>query len=102
MGCANQPAGTNFPPHNGELCDANGMLTTNPNFPCGGDAYGLFRNPTDALCYTQHPQPESPRPQYQAFKTVTTHVQNVTPLFRLRLMAVIQRMVRKSGSVFPT
>ncbi len=83
-GCGNQPAFTDFPPHNGELCDANGNLTTNSSIPCGGDAYGLFRNPTDALCFRQHPYPESPRPQFHAYKTVTIHLQNVSPLFRLR------------------
>ncbi|HMT19692.1 MAG TPA: hypothetical protein PKE20_00350, partial [Promineifilum sp.] len=43
-GCGNQPAGTNFPPHNGELCDENGEYQGKP---CAGDANGLYRNPTD-------------------------------------------------------
>ena len=55
-GCGNQPAGTDFPPHNGELCDANGNLISDPSKPCAGDAFGLFSNATDAACFTQHPR----------------------------------------------
>lgn len=83
-GCGNQPAGTDFPPHNGELCDANGRLISDPRFPCAGDANGLFRNPPDATCFTQHPNPESPRPNYAAFRVLTTHLRDVTPLWRRR------------------
>lgn len=40
--CGNQPGGTDFPPHNGELCGL-------PQYPiCAGDAFGLYRNPSDA------------------------------------------------------
>ena len=45
-GCGNQPAGTNFPPHNGELCDEHNEYQGKP---CAGDANGLFRN---CLLYT--------------------------------------------------
>ena len=83
-GCGNQPAGTDFPPHNGELCTPDGRLTTDPNFPCAGDANGLFSNPTDAVCFTQHPTPESPRPNYAAFRVLTTYLRDVTPLWRQR------------------
>lgn len=83
-GCGNQPQGTDFPPHDGELCDENGRLKDNPDFPCAGDANGLFSNPTDAACFTQHPNPESPRPNYHAFRTLTTHFRDVQPLWRLR------------------
>ncbi|MEW5986148.1 MAG: hypothetical protein AB1791_05910 [Chloroflexota bacterium] len=83
-GCGNQPRGTDFPPHGGELCDANGNLITNPAFPCAGDANGLFSNPTDAACFTQHPTPESPRPNYDAYRTLTTHLNDAQPLWRLR------------------
>jgi hypothetical protein len=58
--CGDQPAGTDFPPHDGSLC-ANGGR-------CFGDAFGLFRNTTDALCYSQHPRPGSPRPAATAFR----------------------------------
>lgn len=83
-GCGNQPSGTDFPPHNGELCDANGYLIDNPGFPCAGDANGLFSNPTTSACFTQHPQPESPRPHYTAFRVLTTHFNDYEPLWRLR------------------
>ena len=83
-GCGNQPVGTDFPPHNGELCTADGRLVTNPDFPCAGDANGLFSNPTDAACFRQHPTPESPRPNYAAFRVLTTHLREVVPLWRQR------------------
>lgn len=83
-GCGNQPAGTDFPPHNGELCTEDGRLITDPRFPCAGDANGLFSNPTDAVCFRQHPTPESPRPNYAAFRVLTTHLRDVVPLWRQR------------------
>ncbi len=83
-GCGNQPAGTDFPPHNGELCDANGNLIYDPQYPCAGDANGLFSNPTDAACFTQHPSPESPRPHFNAFQVLTTYFTDVEPLWWLR------------------
>ena len=83
-GCGNQPQGTNFPPHNGELCDENGNLASNPAFPCAGDANGLFRNPTDAACFTQHPNPETPRLNLAAYQVLTTHVTDVVPYWRSR------------------
>jgi hypothetical protein len=58
--CGDQPAGTDFPPNDGSLC-TNGQR-------CFGDAFGLFRNTTDALCYSQHPRPGSPRPAAAAFR----------------------------------
>jgi hypothetical protein len=76
--CGNQPAGSDFPPHNGELCG-------DPNYPvCAGDANGLFRNPSDAVCFTQHPQPETPRPNYTAYQLLTSHFQGVEPLWWIR------------------
>ena len=80
-GCGNQPAGTNFPPHNGELCDENNQYQGKP---CAGDANGLFRNPTDMLCFTQHPQPGSARPNLAAFQVLTTYMQGVEPYWRRR------------------
>lgn len=58
--CGDQPAGTDFPPNNGELC-ANGL-------PCFGDAFGLFRNQGNSVCYSQHPRPGTPRPAAAAFR----------------------------------
>ncbi|MCO5195003.1 MAG: hypothetical protein M9930_17220 [Anaerolineae bacterium] len=80
-GCGNQPAGTDFPPHNGELCDANGNLISDPSKPCAGDAFGLFSNATDAACFRQHPQPETARLNFGAFQVLTTHVTDVEPLW---------------------
>ncbi len=52
----------------------------------GGDAFGLFRNPNDPAnyCYTHHPQPESPRPGYDAYRVLTTYFTGMEPLWRLR------------------
>ncbi len=38
----------------------------------------------DASCFTQHPQPESPRPVFSAYNTLATHVRDVEPYWRLR------------------
>lgn len=75
-GCGNQPRGTDFEPHNGELC---GVLEY-----CAGDANGLFRNPTDAACFTKHPEPETPRPNFKAYQVLTKYLVDVEPLWRLR------------------
>ena len=75
-GCGNQPLGTDFPPHNGELCDENGRLIDNPDFPCAGDANGLFSNPADAVCFAQHPWPESPRFSFTAFQLLPIYLSN--------------------------
>jgi hypothetical protein len=83
-GCGNQPAGTNFPPHSGELCDADGKLIYDTRFPCAGDANGLFRNLTTAGCFSQHPEPGTPRPNLAAFQILTTYLRGVEPLWRLR------------------
>lgn len=83
-GCGNQPEGTNFPPHNSELCDENGDWVGHPGLPCAGDANGLYRNPTDAACFAQHPQPETARPTLAAYRVLTTYVTGVTPYWRQR------------------
>lgn len=61
--CGDQPAGTNFPPNNGELC-TQGQA-------CFGDAFGLFRNNSDSICYSQHPSPGSARPSAEAFSLLS-------------------------------
>ncbi|MGJ3239626.1 MAG: hypothetical protein ACFE0Q_13030 [Anaerolineae bacterium] len=58
--CGDQAAGTNFPPNNGDLC-SNGQA-------CFGDAYGLFRNTSESICYSQHPNPGTARPAAAAFR----------------------------------
>lgn len=61
--CGNYPAGTNFPPHNGELC-AN-------NSTCFGDAWGIYRNPADSVCFSQHPFANTARPVANAYRLVS-------------------------------
>lgn len=97
-GCGNQPQGTDFPPHNGELCDDNGEYQGKP---CAGDANGLFRNPTDAACFTQHPQPGSARPNRAAFQVLTTHLTGVEPYWRKRPGTPgVCPMQNPNGSIF--
>jgi len=57
--CGNQPGGTNFPPHNGELCSTLSV--------CAGDAFGLYRNERGEACFSLHPLPGSPRPVAAAY-----------------------------------
>lgn len=63
--CGNQPAGTNFPPHNGELCVGGGN--------CFGDAFGIYRNPPTSVCFSQHPLPNTPRPVAAAYRLLAEH-----------------------------
>ena len=58
--CGDQAAGTDFPPNNGDLC--------NSGQACFGDAYGLFRNSSDSICYSQHPNAGTARPAAAAFR----------------------------------
>jgi len=60
--CGDQPAGTNFPPHGGELCGGESL--------CSGDAHGLFRNLNSSVCFSQHPQPGTPRPAADAYQVL--------------------------------
>jgi len=58
--CGDQPAGTDFPPHRGELCGGADL--------CWGDAFGIYRNPQGSICYGQHPFAGSPRPIADAYR----------------------------------
>ena len=60
--CGNQPAGTNFLPHEGDICEGNG--------PCFGDAFGLYRNDASALCFSHHDQPGTPRLAATAYRLI--------------------------------
>ncbi len=80
--CGNQPQGNDFPPHNGNLCTGDGKLINNQNHFCSGDANGLFRNGRDAVCFRQHPNPETPRDNFKAYQTVTEYLQDIVPLKR--------------------
>lgn len=58
--CGDKPAGTNFKPHNGDLC------IFNEN--CYGDAHGFYRNISSSVCFSQHPEPGTPRPAANAYR----------------------------------
>ncbi|MFQ3566220.1 MAG: SH3 domain-containing protein [Aggregatilineales bacterium] len=58
--CGDQPPGSDFPPHNGSLCRG--------GRPCYGDAFGIFRNTRDSVCYSRHPRPGSARPAAAAYR----------------------------------
>lgn len=60
--CGDQAAGTNFPPHNGEYC-ANGNV-------CWGNAFGLYRNQSNAICFSQSPLAGNPRPVVNAYRMI--------------------------------
>jgi hypothetical protein len=52
--CGNQPPGTDFPATRTGICPAGEI--------CAGDVFGLFSNPESAVCFAQHPTPDSARP----------------------------------------
>lgn len=58
--CGDKPPGTDFPPHDGGLC------VFNEN--CFGDAHGMYRNLESSVCFSQHPQPGTPRPAADAYR----------------------------------
>jgi hypothetical protein len=60
--CGNQPAGTDFPFSTVEQCP--------PGQICAGDAFGLFRNASSSICFSQHPQPNTPRPAASAYRLI--------------------------------
>jgi len=65
--CGNQGAGSDFAP---------GTVGQ------WGDALGLYRNERDNVCFTQHPNPGSGRPAFDAFNTVVDifSTAEITPL----------------------
>ena len=60
--CGDQAAGTNFAFHRGELCGTG---------TCFGDAFGLFRNSSKSICYSNHPNPGTARPAAAAFRMMS-------------------------------
>ncbi len=58
--CGDKPPGTDFPPHDGGLC----LFNEN----CFGDAHGMYRNTRSSVCFSQHPQPGTPRPAAAAYR----------------------------------
>jgi hypothetical protein len=67
--CGNQPPGTNFAPDDEQF----------------GDAFGMYRNEANALCYSQHPEPGTPRPVAQAFQLLA-EVFDSTPFKRIEML----------------
>jgi hypothetical protein len=57
-----------------------------PDLTYAGDAFGLFRNPSDSLslCSTQHPQPGTARPGLAAYQVLTEYAVNIEPIWRAR------------------
>jgi hypothetical protein len=53
--CGNQAGGTDFAPNQAGMA---------------GDAHGLYRNLNNAVCFSQSPQPGTPRPAAAAFHTL--------------------------------
>jgi hypothetical protein len=78
--CGNYPPGTDFPPADPPGDDG---VCESYN-PCAGDAFGLYRNGPDAACFTQHPQPDTPRPAFEAYRVLIDHLQELEPLWRMR------------------
>jgi hypothetical protein len=50
-----------------------------------GDAYGLYRNPSDAICFRSHATPNTPRPSYRAYQLAATYLNGAIPLWRRNL-----------------
>jgi hypothetical protein len=62
--CGDQAAGTNFPPHDGQLCEED------EETQCWGDAFGVFRNEASSICFSQHPFAGTQRPMARAYQLV--------------------------------
>jgi hypothetical protein len=75
--CGNCPAGSDFPPDSPQLCTPGGSSCL-----CAGDAFGLYRNRWDAVCYSRHPEPDTSRPAFKAFQVLVDHLGGLEPLWR--------------------
>lgn len=60
--CGNQPPGTDFAP------PASADNVCQPGEICAGDVFGIYRNPADAICFSQHPRPDTARPVANAYR----------------------------------
>ena len=49
-----------------------------------GGGFGLMRNPSDAACFRNSPDPNTPRPSYAAFQTAASHLRDVVTRWRSR------------------
>ena len=77
--CGNCPAGSDFLPNRWQHLYRGSRASS-----CAGDAFGLYRNRTDAVCFTKHPQPDTPRPVFDAYQVLTEHLRGLEPLWRQR------------------
>jgi hypothetical protein len=48
---------------------------------CGDTAWGMYRNPASAPCHNQHPNPDTPRPLYDAYRVLTANFGEAEPLW---------------------
>lgn len=83
--CGDHPPGTDFGFHRGELC-SNGAA-------CYGDAYGLYRNQADSVCFSQHPQPGTARPAAEAYRLVA-EIFGTEPFEKPRAQRLANRRVQ--------
>jgi hypothetical protein len=60
--CGNQPGGTDFPYHLSATCPKGDI--------CVGDAFGLYRNTREAVCFSHSLQPGTARPSAAAYRLV--------------------------------
>jgi hypothetical protein len=58
--CGNQPPGTDFSPRQQRIA-------TGGRESVFGEAFGIFRNPANSVCFSQHPQPGTARPVADAY-----------------------------------
>jgi len=49
-----------------------------------GGGFGLMRNPSDAACFRNSPNPNTPRPAYAAFQIAASHLRDVVTKWRSR------------------
>jgi hypothetical protein len=73
-GCGNDPPNTDFPPDSRWLCDQGKICAS-------ASAFGLWRNKTTDSCYRQHPQPDTARPAFAAFRTTVQMLTGAQPLW---------------------
>ena len=72
-GCGNDPAGTDFPPDALDLCGQ--------QICASASAFGLWRNKETDSCYRQHPEPDTERPAFGAFRVAVRHLTGAQPLW---------------------
>lgn len=81
--CGDQPPGTNFA-YDPALCTGD---------VCWGDAYGIFRNQSDSVCFSQHPQPGTARPVADAYRLIA-EVFGTAPFEKPRTIRLMNNKVQ--------